>query len=127
MTVHSYWKREASTSYFLFLIGVEFVSTVISINAQYAHLCHVSVIYLIDVCESIIMSYFHSKMSKEIYENPDLKKERENCPFNKEEITNLLDGGKEKTIERKQLGKIKNYPLIAVSNIIIFFRKLHFV
>ncbi len=55
------------------------------------------------------MSYFYSKMSKEIYENPDLKKERQNCPFNKEEITHLLDGGKEKTIERKQLGKIKKY------------------
>jgi acyl-CoA oxidase len=41
---------------------------------------------------------------KETYENPDLKKERQNCPFNKEEITNLLDGGKEKTAERKQLG-----------------------
>jgi hypothetical protein len=40
---------------------------------------------------------------KETYENPDLKKERQNCPFNKEEI-NLLDGGKEKTAERKQLG-----------------------
>ncbi|EFX90118.1 hypothetical protein DAPPUDRAFT_300149 [Daphnia pulex] len=47
-------------------------------------------------------------MSKEIYENPDLKKERQNCPFNKEEITHLLDGGKEKTIERKQL---ENYIL----------------
>ncbi|XP_046437012.1 probable peroxisomal acyl-coenzyme A oxidase 1 [Daphnia pulex] len=47
-------------------------------------------------------------MSKEIYENPDLKKERQNCPFNKEEITHLLDGGKEKTIERKEL---ENYIL----------------
>nr|CAH0099019.1 unnamed protein product [Daphnia galeata] len=45
---------------------------------------------------------------KETYENPDLKKERQNCPFNKEEITNLLDGGKEKTAERKQL---ENYIL----------------
>ena len=43
-------------------------------------------------------------MSKEIYENPDLKKERQNCPFNKEEITNLCDGGVEKTEERRQLG-----------------------
>lgn len=42
-------------------------------------------------------------MTKEIYENPDLKKERQNCPFNKEEITNFLDGGKEKTTERRQL------------------------
>lgn len=46
-------------------------------------------------------------MSKETYENPDLKKERQNCSFDKEEITNLLDGGREKTIERRQLGKIK--------------------
>lgn len=41
---------------------------------------------------------------KETYENPDLKRERQNCPFIQEEITNLLDGGKDKTAERKQLG-----------------------
>lgn len=39
------------------------------------------------------------------YENPDLKKERANCSFNKEEITHLIDGGREKTEERKELGK----------------------
>ena len=33
--------------------------------------------------------------------NPDLAKERENCPFSKEEVTNLLDGGPEKTRERR--------------------------
>lgn len=53
-------------------------------------------------------------MSKETYENPDLKKERQNCPFNKEEITFLLDGGKEKTDERRQLGKIFKHQLIIV-------------
>ena len=41
----------------------------------------------------------------ELYQNPDLKRERENCVFNKEEITNLLDGGATKTAERKALGK----------------------
>ena len=39
------------------------------------------------------------------YENPDLKRERANCSFNKEEITHLIDGGPEKTKERKELGK----------------------
>lgn len=39
------------------------------------------------------------------YENPDLKRERQNCPFNKEEITNLIDGGPAKTKERRELGE----------------------
>ena len=33
--------------------------------------------------------------------NPDLAKERENCPFNPEEVTNLLDGGEEETASRR--------------------------
>jgi len=43
-------------------------------------------------------------MSVEPYENPDLKRERQNCPFNREEITNLLDGGAQETKERRELG-----------------------
>lgn len=38
------------------------------------------------------------------YENPDLRRERSSCPFNKEEITNLIDGSVEKTTERRELG-----------------------
>ena len=34
--------------------------------------------------------------------NPDLAKERENCPFSLEEVTNLLDGGKEETENRRK-------------------------
>ena len=34
--------------------------------------------------------------------NPDLAKERENCPFDLEEVTNLLDGGKEETENRRR-------------------------
>ena len=34
---------------------------------------------------------------------PDLEKERQNCPFSQEEITNLIDGGPEKTAERRNL------------------------
>ena len=34
---------------------------------------------------------------------PDLEKERQNCPFSQEEITNILDGGPEKTAERRGL------------------------
>lgn len=37
-------------------------------------------------------------------ENPDLKKERSTCMFDKEEITNLIDGDPEKTKERRDLG-----------------------
>lgn len=43
-------------------------------------------------------------MAEEQYCNPDLKKERANCPFNREEITILLDGSKQKTEDRRQLG-----------------------
>ncbi|CAG0897403.1 unnamed protein product [Darwinula stevensoni] len=35
--------------------------------------------------------------------NPDLLKERASCSFNKEELTNLLDGGKEATEHRRAL------------------------
>jgi hypothetical protein len=42
-----------------------------------------------------------------VYENLDLKRERSRCSFDKEEITNLIDGGKEKTQERRDLGEIK--------------------
>ena len=37
----------------------------------------------------------------EVY--PDLERERQNCPFSQEELTNLLDGGVEKTAERRAL------------------------
>ncbi len=47
------------------------------------------------------------KMPADTYENPDLKRERQNCHFNKEEITNLIDGGVEKTRERRDLGKLR--------------------
>jgi len=42
-------------------------------------------------------------MAEEQYCNPDLKRERANCPFNQEEITILLDGSKQKTDDRRQL------------------------
>jgi hypothetical protein len=35
--------------------------------------------------------------------NPDLAKERSACPFSKEEITNLFDGGPDKTAERRRV------------------------
>ncbi|XP_022915165.2 acyl-coenzyme A oxidase 1 [Onthophagus taurus] len=37
--------------------------------------------------------------------NEDLRRERERCTFNPQELTHLLDGGKEKTEERKQREK----------------------
>lgn len=36
--------------------------------------------------------------------NVDLKKERERCTFNIEELTNFLDGGVNKTLDRRKLG-----------------------
>lgn len=42
--------------------------------------------------------------------NPDLARERSKASFNVEELTNLLDGGKDKTERRRYLGehKLKN-------------------
>ena len=37
--------------------------------------------------------------------NEDLVRERAKCTFNVEELTYFLDGGKDKTLERKERGK----------------------
>lgn len=37
--------------------------------------------------------------------NEDLAKERLKCNFDLEEVTNILDGGKENTIKRRKIGK----------------------
>jgi len=49
-----------------------------------------------------------AKMSNKtgFYENPDFKKERQYCSFNKEEITNLIDGDQEQTKSRREFGKL---------------------
>lgn len=38
--------------------------------------------------------------------NADLQKERDSCSFNVTELTNLIDGGIEKTAERKKRGNL---------------------
>ena len=38
--------------------------------------------------------------------HPDLQREREGCPFSKEEIVHLLDGGREKTEQRRSIEKL---------------------
>ncbi|CAH2262990.1 jg18692 [Pararge aegeria aegeria] len=38
--------------------------------------------------------------------NPDLAKERLKCNFNIEEVTNIIDGGKDKTVQRKKIEDI---------------------
>ena len=38
--------------------------------------------------------------------NPDLAKERAHCPFSKEEMTHLMDGGQDKTAERRTVQKL---------------------
>lgn len=37
--------------------------------------------------------------------NEDIKAERDKCTFNVLELTNLIDGGPDKTKERKERGK----------------------
>lgn len=54
--------------------------------------------------QKLKIGFSHLKMSVAPYENPDLKRERQNCPFDREEITNLIDGGVEETKERRELG-----------------------
>ena len=48
------------------------------------------------------------KRTNNTYCHPDLIKERSNCRFNQEEITNIIDGGIEKTKLRKKLGEYLN-------------------
>ena len=56
--------------------------------------------------------------------NPDLATERENCPFDLEEVTNLLDGGKEETENRRKFERFlfakikvcKHTNMLAISN-----------
>lgn len=37
--------------------------------------------------------------------NPDIKKERENATFSVEKLTNILDGGQQKTKRRREIGE----------------------
>lgn len=39
--------------------------------------------------------------------NEDLQKERDKCTFDITELTHFLDGGPEKTKERKEIGKLE--------------------
>ena len=45
---------------------------------------------------------FKMESNSRLNVNPDLAIERENCPFLLEEVTNLLDGGKEETENRRK-------------------------
>lgn len=42
---------------------------------------------------------------KKVTINQDLLRERKKCTFDPEELTNFLDGGKEKTGERRSRGR----------------------
>lgn len=54
--------------------------------------------------------------------NEDLQKERDKCTFDVTELTHFLDGGPEKTKERKELGKlqIKKKCWSSFVNVIVF-------
>lgn len=45
-------------------------------------------------------------MPTKIKVSPDLERERKKCTFNTQELTHLLDGGPEKTAERKERGTV---------------------
>lgn len=47
-------------------------------------------------------------MSNGVKINPDLIRERKKCTFDLNELTNLIDGGKDFTVERKRFGKFCN-------------------
>lgn len=48
-------------------------------------------------------------MKKQVTINKDLLRERERCTFNPLELTHLLDGGEEKTMQRREIGMHINY------------------
>lgn len=43
---------------------------------------------------------------KNIKVNVDLAKERLKCNFNITEVTHILDGGEQNTVQRKKIGKV---------------------
>lgn len=51
--------------------------------------------------------------------NPDLARERENCTFTPYELTNILDGGELKTLERRKIGKLLVNITINLSQILM--------
>lgn len=60
--------------------------------------------FVIKVCEAYYIKSLTMKQNRRI--NPDLIKERQSCNFKTLELTYLLDGGKEKTDDRKWRGII---------------------
>ena len=53
--------------------------------------------------------------------NPDLLKERKRCTFDPLELTHLIDGGKEKTEDRRTRGKMNFVVLKQVLINVIYF------
>lgn len=43
--------------------------------------------------------------------NPDIKRERQNATFDVEKLTNILDGGPEKTKRRREIGEFVVFSL----------------
>lgn len=44
--------------------------------------------------------------------NPDIMKERQNATFDVEKLTNILDGGPEKTKRRREIGEFETSSLL---------------
>ena len=58
--------------------------------------------------------------------HPDLEKERQNCPFSQEEITNLIDGGPDKTTERRSLEEyFFSFPEVSTLFFIRYLEKMY--
>lgn len=65
-------------------------------------------------------SAFEMKVNKTKRDvNPDLAKERLKCNFNIEEVTYIIDGGKEKTLQRKKIGEFYSRRLTYLNTRII--------
>lgn len=54
----------------------------------------------------------------------DLVKERKKCTFNVEELTRLIDGGEDKTMERREVGKWRSSVVFFESQFLLFSSKV---
>lgn len=62
-----------------------------------------------------LSSYFVGRTLPLKAMNPDIAKERRNATFDVETLTNILDGGPEKTRRRREIGESKMSSLLGKS------------
>lgn len=64
---------------------------------------NVIILYFVEVVNKYFVSMSLSKV------NEDLQKERDKCSFDVAELTHLIDGGQEKTLDRRKKGMDSTY------------------